>query len=428
MGKKVIVIGGSGGREHALAWKLSQSDQVEKVYVAPGNGGIQQIGENVDINPDEINKLIDFCNTKEIDLAVIGPDDLLASGMADELRKAGIATFGPSKQAARIESSKAFSKDLMSKKDVPTAKYATFTNADEAIAYAKEQDYPLVVKASGLALGKGVLICQNVTEAEKAIRMIMLEKAFSSAGETVVIEEFLNGSEVSFHAISDGSIYAVFPTAQDHKQAFDGDKGPNTGGMGVFAPVAWVSSDTVKEVDNKVIKPILEGLNESKSTFSGCLYPGLMMTKDGPKTLEYNARFGDPETQVYMRLLDCDLYEILEACSKGKLDTSTVKWKPGFAITVVLASGGYPGSYKKGLEITGLGEAEKMDGIILFHAGTRMENGKIVTAGGRVLNVTAYANTLEVAIKKAYAAVEKIHFEGMHYRKDIGQRKVPDFI
>jgi phosphoribosylamine--glycine ligase len=426
MGKKVIVIGGTGGREHALAWKLSQSPNVDKVYIAPGNGGTPQAGENVPIQPSERNKLLDFCKSKSIDLIVIGPDDLLAGGLADYFSKEGFVTFGASQKAARIESSKAFAKDMMAKKHVPTAKYATFTEAEAAMAYAKKQPYPLVVKASGLALGKGVLICQNFDEAQKAIRLIMLEKAFKSAGETIVIEEFLEGSEVSFHVLSDGRNYALFPTSQDHKQVFDGDRGPNTGGMGVFGPVDWVSRELIERVDKQTIEPILRGLDETGSPFSGCLYPGLMMTADGPKVLEYNARLGDPETQIYMRLLDSDLFDLLYACATESLEPANVKWKSGFAVSVVLASGGYPGDYKKGLEITGISEAEKLEGIVVFHAGTKLDNGKLVTSGGRVLNVTAYAQTLETAIQKAYGAVEKIHFKDMHYRKDIGKRKVPD--
>ena len=339
MGKKVIVIGGTGGREHALAWKLSRSNQVEKVYIAPGNGGTGEVGENVPIQPDEINSLIDFCKSKTIDLAIIGPDDLLADGLADKLRAAGLVVFGAAQKAARIESSKAFSKDMMAKKGVPTAKYATFTDAREAAVYAKKQDYPLVVKASGLALGKGVLICQNYPEAEKAIKLIMLEKVFKSAGETVVIEEFLVGSEVSFHALSDGHNYALFPTSQDHKQVFDDDRGPNTGGMGAFGPISWVSDELIGQIDRRAIKPILEGLDEADSEFSGCLYPGLMMTADGPKVLEYNARFGDPEAEIYVRLLDSDLFELLYSCAQGILNPDTVKWKNGFAVTIVLASG-----------------------------------------------------------------------------------------
>lgn len=423
MGKKVIVIGGTGGREHALAWKLSQSPQVEKVYITPGNGGTQQAGENVPIRPDEVEKLIVFCKSNSIDLAVIGPDDLLADGLADKLRAGGLAAFGPSQSAARIESSKAFSKDLMKHRNIPTAKYKTFTNPDLAVEYARNQKYPLVVKASGLALGKGVLICEDFESAKKAISLIMLEKAFKSAGETVVIEEFLAGDEVSFHALSDGKNYTLFPTSQDHKQIFDNDKGPNTGGMGAFGPVSWVSEELIRQVGTDVIKPALDGMTGAGNPFAGCLYPGMMITADGPKTLEYNARFGDPETQVYMRLLDSDLFDLLYSCAQGTLNPDSVKWKKGFAVSVVLASGGYPGEYQKGLEISGVDDAETMDGIVVFHAGTKQENGRLLTAGGRVLNVTAYGTTLAEAIDKAYAAVNKIHFDNMHYRKDIGQRK-----
>lgn len=425
MNKKVIVIGGTGGREHALAWKLSQSKQVGKVYIAPGNGGTQAVGENVDISPHDTEELINFCKKNSIDLVVIGPDDLLAAGLADEFRKEGFATFGASKSAARIESSKAFAKDLMAKKNIPTAGYKTFTDPDKAMEYAKFQNYPLVVKASGLALGKGVIICENFAEAQKAIDLIMRKKAFKSAGETVVIEEFLRGSEVSFHAVSDAKNYALFPTSQDHKQVYDNDQGPNTGGMGVFGPISWVSDKLIKSVDERAIKPALEGLNELGSPFSGCLYPGLMVTHAGPKVLEYNARFGDPETQIYVRLLDSDLFDLLYSAAVGTLDPTKVRWKKGFAISVVLASGGYPDNYVKGQEITGFEQAAQMKDIVLFHAGTKIENGKTLTSGGRVLNVTAYAKTLEDAIDKVYSAVEKIHFSKMHYRKDIGRREAP---
>lgn len=424
MGKKVIVIGGTGGREHALAWKLSNSSQVEKVYITPGNAGTSEIGENVNIQPED-DKLIDFCRDNSIDLVVITPDDLLAAGLADKFRDNGFATFGASKDSALIESSKAFAKDLMKKKGIPTAHYETFTDADKAINYSREQKYPLVVKASGLALGKGVIICEDFDSAEKAIRHIMLEKAFESAGDTIVIEEFLEGSEISFHALSDGKSHVFFPTTQDHKQVFDGDKGPNTGGMGAFGPISWASSNLISQVDETIIKPALLGLDESGSSFSGCLYPGLMMTDSGPKVLEYNARLGDPETQVYMRLLDSDIYDLLYSCATGTLDKQKISWKPGFAVTVVLTSGGYPGDYKKGVEITGVEEAATMDDVVLFHAGTKIENGKLVTSGGRVINVTAYSNSLNDAIDKAYQAAKKINFEGKHYRTDIGRRKPP---
>lgn len=422
MAKKVIVIG-SGGREHALAWKLADSPQVDKVFIAPGNGGTGEIGENVDIKPDEADKLLDFCQQQAIDLAVIGPDDALAAGLADTLREAGIITFGPSKSAAKIEWSKAFSKDLMAAQNVPTAKYQNFTDPNEAINYAKAQAYPLVVKASGLALGKGVIICQNFTEAENAIKHIMLEKAFKNAGETIVIEEFLIGDEVSFHALSDGQKAVMFPPSQDHKQLLNNDKGPNTGGMGVFGPVDWVSPTVISEVKAKAVQPILDGLQAQNTPFAGCLYPGLMITKNGLKVLEYNSRFGDPETQIYMRLLDSDLYDLLVQCATNNLRPETVKWKSSFAVSVVLASGGYPGDYAKGVVIDGVKEAAAKDDIVIFHAGTARQGTRLVTAGGRVLNVTALASTLDEAISKAYQAVAKIHFDGMQYRTDIGKRQ-----
>lgn len=423
MGKKVIVVGGSGGREHALAWKLSKSPKVEQVYIAPGNGGTESIGENVNIDPED-DKLVEFCKDNSIDFVVITPDDLLANGLADKFRANGFTTFGASKQAARIESSKAFAKDLMKKSNIPTAAYETFTDAELAIDYVKNQKYPLVVKASGLALGKGVIICDDFAAAKKAIEHIMLEKAFKSAGETVVIEEFLTGSEVSFHALSDGKDHITFPTTQDHKQAFDGDKGPNTGGMGVFGPIFWVSDELSDRVETQVIEPALANLAEQGSPFSGCLYPGLMITTDGLKVLEYNARFGDPETQVYMRLLDSDIYDLLYACARGNLAGQKAVWRPGFAVSVVLASGGYPGNYEKGLEISGVKSAEQMEDIVIFHAGTKIINDKLVTSGGRVLNITAYGESLDEAINKAYEAVQKINFEGMQYRTDIGKREV----
>lgn len=427
MGKKVIVIGGTGGREHALAWKLSKSPQVDKVYIAPGNGGTLQVGENVPIQPSEREELLDFCNKKSIDLVVIGPDDLLADGLADYFRANDFAVFGASQKAAQIESSKAFAKDMMAKNNVPTAAFKSFTDPDIAYKYVESQKYPLVIKASGLALGKGVLICDDVSSAKKAIDLIMREKAFKSAGETIVIEEFLIGSEVSFHALSDGKEYVLFPASQDHKQILDNDKGPNTGGMGAFGPISWVSLDLVNEVDKKAIKPIFAAMDRGGFTFSGCLYPGLMITANGPKVLEYNARLGDPETQIYMRLLDSDLFDLLLSCADGSLNPGTVKWKNGFAVTVVLASGGYPGDYDKNIEITGTKDAEEMEDIVLFHAGTKLESGKLLTSGGRVINVTALADTLDGAIKKAYGAASKIHFDGMQYRKDIGRRKAPQF-
>lgn len=427
MGKKVMVIGGTGGREHALSWKLSQSPKVEKVYLAPGNGGTGNTGENVDISPSKTDGLIDFCKEKDVDLVVIGPDDLLADGLCDEFQKNGFAVFGPSKKAARIESSKAFAKNLMKKQGVPTADYEVFTDAEKALDYARNHQYPLVVKASGLALGKGVLICDDFESAQNAINSIMVDKVFKSAGETIVIEDFMQGSEVSFHVLSDGTNRVMFPPSQDHKQVFDGDKGPNTGGMGVFGPVSWISAELADTVDKNIVEPILEGLKEEKSTFAGCLYPGLMITKDGPKVVEYNSRFGDPETQIYMRLMESDLYDLLYACATGSLKPDMLKWKPGFAVSVVLASGGYPESYEKGIEITGCEEAEAMEDIVLFHAGTRMEDGRLLTSGGRVMNVTATGDTLDEAIAKAYKAVEKIHFDKMHYRTDIGRREIPHF-
>lgn len=422
MGAKVLVIG-SGGREHALAWKLSQSSLVDKIFVAPGNGGTADLAENVPIQALDFSALIKFAQEKQIDLTIVGPDDPLAAGIVDEFKNVGLKVFGPTKEAAQIEASKAFSKKLMAENLVPTAEFKSFTSRDEALNYIKNVKLPVVVKASGLALGKGVIICQTREEAQEAINKMMKDNAFGDAGSTIVIEEFLEGKEVSIHVLSDGNQAIIFPPSQDHKQLHDGDKGPNTGGMGVFAPVVWVSKEQLNEIETRVVKSILEGLASNDTPFAGCLYPGLMLNDAGPKVLEYNARFGDPETQVYMRLMDADLYKLLLSCTEGNLDPASVTWKNGFAVCVVLASGGYPGEYKKGLSISGINEAEKIDGVVVFHAGTTKGVSGIKTSGGRVLNVTATGETLDDAINKAYEAVDRVNFDGMQYRKDIGHRE-----
>lgn len=419
---KVLVIG-SGGREQALAWKLAQSPQVTKVYVAPGNGGSRDQIENVAINFDDVDNLLKFAQKEQINLTVVGQEAASEAGVVDAFQSAGLTIFGPTRAAVKIESSKAFSKDLMAFEQIPTAEYKNFTKPDEARDYAKSRPLPVVIKADGLATGKGVIIADTLKEIDKAIDEIMVKKAFGDAGNKVVIEDFLKGQEVSIHALTDGHRSAIFPPSQDHKQINDGDEGPNTGGMGVITPVNWLDESQLDSINEKVVQPALQGLRKQKADFVGCLYPGLMMDGDDIKVLEFNARFGDPEAEVYMRLLDADLYEILTACAQGKLDPSKVKWHQGFAVTVVLASGGYPGDYKKGLPITGIGAAEKLDDIVIFHAGTAMKDDKLVTAGGRVLNVTATGGTLDEALNKAYKAVQLVHFDGMHYRTDIGHRK-----
>lgn len=418
---KVLIIG-AGGREHAIAWKLQQSPKVSELFVAPGNGGISQIATCVPIGLTEVEKVVAFAQENAIDFVVVAQDDALAAGMVDALTAVGIKAFGPTKAAAQIEASKAFSKDLMKQTGVPTAAYENFQDIGSAKQYVQSCSYPAVVKASGLAAGKGVIICQNIAEAEAAIDEIMGDKVFGASGDTIVIEDFLNGQEVSVHALSDSQQAAMFPTSQDHKQVFDGDKGPNTGGMGVIAPVDW-ASPYLPAIKEQVVQPILDGLKENGSPFIGCLYPGLMIDGDQLKTLEFNARFGDPETEVYMRLLDADLFELLEACVDGNLNPENVKWHAGYAATIILASGGYPGKYQTGLPISGIEAAEADPNVIVFHAGTKQkEDGTYTTAGGRVLNVTAIGSTLDEALATAYAAVDKINFEGKHYRTDIGRR------
>ncbi|MFA6106688.1 MAG: phosphoribosylamine--glycine ligase [Patescibacteria group bacterium] len=416
---KILIIGG-GGREHALAWKLKQSPKVEKIYIAPGNGGMSNVGEIVDIKTSEFDKLTAFAKEKSIDFTVIGPDDPLGAGIVDAFKKEGLRVWGPVKAAARIEASKAFAKDIMAKENIPTAEFRSFDNYEEALKYLREKGAPIVIKASGLAQGKGVTVCQTLEEAEVALKDAMVNKIFGEAGNTVVIEECIYGPEYSIHAFTDGKTFKMFPSSQDHKPVFDGGKGPNTGGMGTIAPVPWVTSEVMDEVSKKVVGPVLKGLEKAGALFVGLIYPGMMETQNGSKVIEFNCRFGDPETQSYIRLLKSDLYEILDASVDGRLDEVEIEWHPGFACCVALASGGYPGSYEKGKEITGIEEAEKMDDIIVFHAGTKLENGKIVTNGGRVLGVTAKADTLRGALDKAYAAIKLINFDGMHYRTDIG--------
>ncbi|MFI5270464.1 MAG: phosphoribosylamine--glycine ligase [Candidatus Saccharimonadales bacterium] len=418
---KVLVIG-SGGREQALAWKLAQSPSVSKVFVAPGNAGSNGIIENVDIHYEDAEGLVSFAKENNIDLSVVGQEAASAAGVVDAFKSENLKIFGPDKAAVQIETSKAFSKNLMHEERIPTAQYKNFTDHNEAREYAKSRLFPVVIKADGLATGKGVIIAYNEHDIDDAIDAIMVKKEFGASGDTVVIEDFLTGQEVSLHALSDGTNAVLFPASQDHKQIFDGDKGPNTGGMGVVAPLDWVTKETLETVRMTVVEPALEGLKKRGATFVGCLYPGLMLEGSSLSVLEFNARFGDPEAEVYMRLLDSDLYEIFMACVNGQLSSELISWRDGYAVTVILASPGYPGSYPKGLPITGIENAEKREDIVVFHAGTAINDNQFVTAGGRVLNVTATGPTLEEALDKAYEAVQDIHFEGMQYRKDIGRR------
>ena len=422
MGSNVLIIG-SGGREHALAWKLAQSPRIGKLYVAPGNGGTRDIAENIAIEAVSAKNLARFAEKNSVNLTVVGPDDPLALGVVDVFQSRGLRIFGPTRAAAQIEASKAFAKRLMRDNDIPTAPFRIFRKYNNAIEYVRKHGAPLVIKVSGLALGKGAYPCRTLVEAENALVEIMIKRAHKQAGNEVIVEEFLDGQEVSIHALCDGKTSVLLPAAQDHKPIFDGDKGKNTGGMGAIAPVPWVSVQTLRDVNEQIVLPTLEALSRKGRSFGGCLYPGLKMTNEGLKVLEYNARFGDPETQSYMRLLKTDLLDILDACVDGELAEFAIEWNPGFAVCVVLASGGYPGKYEKEIPIFGIGEAEKIPDIVVFHAGT-MYDGQIRTSGGRVLGVTAIGETLQKALDRAYEAIHCVKFKGMQFRKDIGTRTI----
>lgn len=420
MDKTVLVIG-SGGREHALAWKLAQSPQVSKVYIAPGNDGMRNVGETVPIDFTDTENLFKFAQENSIDLTVVGQEAASEAGVVDLFQEAGLTIFGPTAAAVKIESSKAFSKELMRDQNIPTAVFKNFEDAKQAKEYLKTKKFPQVIKADGLATGKGVIICQDLAEAEKAIDEIMVKKIFGASGDKIVIEDFLTGQEVSIHVLTDGENFSIFPPSQDHKQIYDGDKGPNTGGMGVIVPVNLIDGRQLKIVEQKVVLPALSGLKAKGSEFVGCLYPGLMVDGDEINVIEYNARFGDPEAEVYMRLLDGDLYEILYSCTQQNLQP--LYWKNQYTVSIVLASAGYPVSSSKGDVITGIEEAEKLEDIIIFHAGTKKVGNNFITNGGRVINITATGKTLDESLKKAYQAVDKINFKGKQYRTDIGQRK-----
>lgn len=418
---KVLVIG-SGGREHTIVWKLSQSPKVDKLYCAPGNGGISQLAECVDINVMDKEKMTAFAKEKGIDLVVVAPDDPLVDGMVDAMEAEGIRAFGPRANAAIIEGSKAFSKELMKKYNIPTAKYEVFSDSGEAIAYLKKGTFPAVIKADGLALGKGVIIAQDLEEAEQAVHDMIDGGKFGKSGSRVVVEEFLTGPEVSVLAFTDGKTVVPMVSAQDHKRAFDNDEGLNTGGMGTFSPSRLYDEAKAKECMENIFLPTIKAMNNEGRTFKGVLYFGLMMTKDGVKVIEYNCRFGDPETQVVLPRLKSDLAEIMEAVIDERLSELNIEWEDNAAVCVVMASGGYPVSYKKGYEINGIKDAEA-EGAVVFHAGTAVKDGKTVTNGGRVLGVTATAKTLDEAIKKAYEYVDKISFKDEFHRSDIGVKK-----
>ena len=413
---KVLVVG-SGGREHAICWALKKSPKVTELYCAPGNGGISEIATCVDVKATDIPGMVAWAKENRMDFVMVAPDDPLAMGMVDALEEAGIRAFGPRKNAAIIEGSKAFSKELMKKYGIPTAAYEIFTDKDAALSYVEAQGAPIVVKCDGLALGKGVIVAQTVEEAKAAVISMMEDKAFGDAGAKVVIEECMVGPEVTVLAFTDGKTIIPMPSSQDHKRAYDGDKGPNTGGMGAISPCPNYTSEHAKICMDTIFLPTVKALNAEGRTFQGVIYFGMMLTAKGPKVVEYNARFGDPECQAVLSLLETDLMDILEACVDGTLDNVHVKFKDAASCCLVLASGGYPVAYEKGKEISGL---DAVRDAVVFHAGTKLDGGKFYTNGGRVLGVTAVAPDLKAAVDKAYQAAKPVSFEKMHFRRDIG--------
>ena len=419
---KVLVIGG-GGREHAIIRKLKESKKIAALFCAPGNGGIAKDATCVNIGACDIDGMVAFAQKNAIDFAVVAPDDPLCLGMVDALEAVGVRCFGPNKAAAIIEGSKVFSKNLMKKYGIPTAAYEVFDDPAQALAYIKEQNtYPAVVKADGLALGKGVVIAQNEEEAAQALHSIMEDKIFGASGNKVVVEEFLTGPEVSVLCFTDGYTIAPMVSSMDHKRVGDGDTGPNTGGMGTIAPNPYYTPEIAKQCMDTIFLPTVQAMKEEGRPFKGCLYFGLMLTPKGPKVIEYNCRFGDPETQVVLPLLKTDLFEIFQAVRDERLARIDVQWQDGCAACVVMASGGYPQKYATGLPISGLDETGQAPGVTVFHAGTKLDGDNILTSGGRVLGVTATAPTLDEALEKAYAGVESIHFDNCHYRKDVGRK------
>ncbi len=418
----ILVVGG-GGREHAIVMKLAESKKNVQLFCTPGNGGIAKYAKCYSVKATDIDGVVALAKEISADMVVVAPDDPLVLGMVDALNAEGFAAFGPDKAAAIIEGSKVFSKELMKKYNIPTAKYEVFSDSSKAIEYIKtENKYPTVIKADGLALGKGVIIAQNFDEAKDAVNSIMEDKIFGKSGANIVIEEFLTGPEVSVLCFTDGKTVSPMVSSMDHKRAYDNDEGPNTGGMGTVAPNPYYTEKIADECMNKIFLPTINAMVKENRTFKGCLYFGLMITPDGPKVIEYNCRFGDPETQVVLPLLDTDLVDIFDAVINEKLSQIDIKWKNASSACVVLASGGYPKKYETGLKITGLNENGQLDDVNIYHAGTKLENNEFYTSGGRVLGVTAVSETLKSAVDKAYDAVNDIKFDKMHYRKDIGQR------
>ena len=418
---KVLVVGG-GGREHALIRKIKESSKVDEIFCTPCNGGISYDAKCFDVSATDIDGVVDLAKKLSVDLVVVAPDDPLVAGMVDALNDAGFKTFGPRANAAIIEGSKVFSKELMQKYNIPTAEYKVFDNANDAIEYIKEKnEFPTVIKADGLALGKGVIIPENLDDAVTGVKEIMEDKIFGASGNNIVVEEFLTGPEVSVLAFTDGKCVKPMVSSMDHKRALDGDKGLNTGGMGTVSPNPYYTEEVAAECMDKIFMPTINAMNQEGRTFKGCLYFGLMITPKGPKVIEYNCRFGDPETQVVLPRLKTDIIDIFEAINNETLSELDIEWSEKACACVIMASGGYPKSYKKGVEITGL-TLGQLDGVTVYHAGTKIENDKLVTSGGRVLGVTALGDSLADALKKSYEAVENIHFDKAHYRKDIGKR------
>lgn len=418
---KVLVVGG-GGREHALIRKIKESSKVDEIFCTPGNGGISYDAKCFDVSATDVDGVVDLAKKLSVDLVVVAPDDPLVAGMVDALNDAGFKTFGPRANAAIIEGSKVFSKELMQKYNIPTAEYKVFDNANDAVEYIKEKnEFPTVIKADGLALGKGVIIPENLDDAVAGVKEIMEDKIFGASGNNIVVEEFLTGPEVSVLAFTDGKCVKPMVSSMDHKRALDGDKGLNTGGMGTVSPNPYYTEEVAAECMDKIFMPTINAMNQEGRTFKGCLYFGLMITPKGPKVIEYNCRFGDPETQVVLPRLKTDIIDIFEAINNETLSELDIEWSEKACACVIMASGGYPKSYKKGVEITGLTSGQ-LDGVTVYHAGTKIENDKLVTSGGRVLGVTALGDSLADALKKSYEAVENIHFDNAHYRKDIGKR------
>ncbi|RJQ44359.1 MAG: phosphoribosylamine--glycine ligase [Nitrospiraceae bacterium] len=420
---KVLVIG-SGGREHALVWKLSQSPRVDKIYCAPGNPGIAEIAECLDIKADDIESLLNFAKYEWIDLTIVGPEAPLTAGIVDAFVKDERRIFGPDASGARLEGSKVFAKDFMLKYGIPTAEYKMFTSYLHAKEYIGLKGAPVVIKADGLAAGKGVFVCETVDEAIDSLKVIMKEKAFGSAGSRVVVEQCLKGEEASFMVLTDGKTVIPLATSQDHKTVFDGDRGPNTGGMGAYSPAPVITKALHLTIMKTVIDPLIKGLAKERINYRGVIYAGLMICDGKPYVLEFNCRFGDPEAQPVLMRLDSDLFEMMKATSEGKLKDVKVSWKDDPAVCVVLASKGYPGNYEKGKVIKGLDELRDMSDTMIFHAGTGIRKNKVVTSGGRVLGVTALGKDISAAKRNAYKAIEKVHFDGMHYRKDIADKAI----